>query len=268
MDSSLFDPIWIKAVLKALFLPPTGPLLLALLGLSLYRQFPRASRAMAWSGVLLLFALSIPAVSGALIRSLETAPPFDIAHAADARAIVIIGGGKRRFAAEYGGDTLGELTLERVRYGAVVARLTHLPILVSGGSVYGEETEARLMQAALESEFGQPVQWLEERSRTTHENALRSAEILRAAGIRHVILVAHNFDMRRARAEFADAQIETTPAPTGGNVGHPGALLDFLPSMSGLRGSYYALYEISANIVRAISQLSITRRSADAFERG
>ncbi len=67
-----------------------------------------------------------------------------------------------------------------------------------------------------------------------------------------MILVAHNFDMRRARAEFADAQIETIPAPTGGSSEHPGSLLDFLPSMSGLRGSYYALYEISANIVRAI----------------
>ena len=251
METSLLDPIWIKAVLKALFLPPTGLILIALLGLSLYRRFPRTGRTMAWGSVLLLFVLSIPAVSGALLRGLETAPPLDIAHAADARAIVIIGGGKRH-AAEYGGDTLGELTLERVRYGAVVARLTHLPILVSGGSVYGGETEAKLMQEALEREFGQPVQWLEARSRTTHENALRSAEILRAAGIRRVILVAHNFDMRRAAAEFADAQIETIPAPTGGSFEHPDSLLDFLPSMSGLRGSYYALYEISANIVRAI----------------
>jgi len=59
--------------------------------------------------------------------------------------------------------------------------------------------------------------------------------------------------MRRATAEFTDAQIETIPAPTGGSFEHPDSLLDFLPSMSGLRGSYYALYEISANIVRAIS---------------
>src|SRR5438105_6431194 len=120
METSLLDTIWIKAVLKALFLPPTGPILLALLGLSLYRPFPRTGRAMAWGGVLLLFVLSIPVVSGALLRGLETAPPFDIAYATDARAIVIIGGGKRRHAAEYGGDALGELTLERVRYGAVV----------------------------------------------------------------------------------------------------------------------------------------------------
>src|ERR1700676_1602066 len=127
MDNPLLDPIWVKAVLKALILPPTGLLLVALLGLSLYRRFPRTGRTMAWGGVLLLFALSIPAVSSLLMRGLESGPPFDIARAADAQAIVIIGGGARRNAAEYGGDALGELSLERVRYGAVIARLTHLP---------------------------------------------------------------------------------------------------------------------------------------------
>lgn len=251
---TLLDPIWIKAVLKTLFLPPTGLLLLALVGLSLYPRFPRVSRAMAWTGVVALLVLSIPVVSGALIRALEVGPPFDIAQAGDARAIVIIGGGKRRHATEYGGDTLGDLTLNRVRYGAIIARLTHLPVMVSGGSVYGGETEATLMRAALEREFGQRVQWVEERSQTTRENALRCAEILRTAGIEKVILVAHNFDMRRARAEFADARIETIPAPTGGSASQTDSLLDFLPSMSGLRDSYYAVYEISGNVVRALTR--------------
>ncbi len=253
MDTSLLDPIWLKAVAKSLVLPPTGLLLLALSGLSIQRRFPRSGRAMAWSGVLALLALSIPAISGLLIRSLDIAPPFDIANATGAKAVVIIGGGTRRHAAEFGGDTLGELTLERVRYGAIVARLTGLPVLVSGGSVYGGETEAKLMAQSLEREFGQHVQWREERSRTTHENAQRSAEILRAAGIQRVVLVAHSFDMPRARAEFADARIETIAAPTGGVYAHPVSLLDFLPSMSALRGSYYAIYEICANIVRVVS---------------
>jgi uncharacterized SAM-binding protein YcdF (DUF218 family) len=253
MDTSLLDPIWLKAIAKSLVLPPAGLLLLALLGLMLSRRFPRSGRGMAWSGVVLLLGLSIPAISGLLIRSLDTAPPFDIANPSGAKAIVIIGGGTRRYAAEFGGDTLNQLTLERVRYGAIIARLTRLPILVSGGSVYGGETEAKLMAQSLERDFGQYVQWLEEGSRTTHENAQRSAEILRPAGIQRVVLVAHNFDMPRARAEFADARIETIPAPTGGVTAHPATLLDFLPSMSALRGSYYAIYEICAIIVRAVS---------------
>src|SRR4029453_5211195 len=103
----------------------------------------------------------------------------------------------------YGGDTLGALTLERVRYGARVARLTGLPILVSGGSVLGGEPEASLMRAPLEGEFNIPGRWIEARSRTTHENAVMSADMLHSVGIHRVLLVTHGFDMRRATAEFA-----------------------------------------------------------------
>jgi uncharacterized SAM-binding protein YcdF (DUF218 family) len=105
--------------------------------------------------------------------------------------------------------------LERVRYGARLARLTGLPVLVTGGSVYGGETEAKLMREVLELELGVPVQWAESRSRTTHENAKYSADILRAAGIDRIVVVAHGVDMARARAEFEDFGLKVTPAPTG-----------------------------------------------------
>jgi uncharacterized SAM-binding protein YcdF (DUF218 family) len=249
----VIDPIWLKAYLKPLLLPPTGLLLLAVIGLAIRRRFPRVGIALAWTGVLVLLALSMPVVSAILLRSLDSSPPIDIERASAAQAIVILGGGTRRNAPEYGGDTLGQLTLERVRYGARVARLTHLPILVSGGSVLGGEPEAKLMQQSLQSEFGVEVRWIEDHSRNTHENALRSSEILRAAGISRVVLVAHSFDMPRATAEFAAAGITCIPAPTGIQSGGPFATMDFVPSLGGLQGSYYALYEIAANVVRLIS---------------
>lgn len=246
----MIDPIWIKAILKTLVLPPTGLLLLSLVGLAIRNRFPRGGIAMAWSGVVLLLVLSLPAVGVFLTRTLDTSPPFDIARAPEAQAIVILGGGTRRRAAEYGGETLNELTLERVRYGAIVARLTHLPVLVAGGTVFGGEPEARLMRAALDREFGVGVRWVEERSRNTHENAVNSAEILRRAGIGSVVLVAHSVDMLRARAEFAAAGIITLPAPTGIPSSELDSLLDYLPGMGGLRTSYYAVYEIIGNLVR------------------
>jgi len=247
------DPIWAKAVLKTLVLPPTGPLLLALLGLALRRRMPRIGVGVAWIGVLTLLALSIPAVAALLIRSLELPAPFDRARAAGTQAIVILGGGTRHDAPEYGGDTLGTLTLERVRYGARVAKETGLPVLVTGGSTYGGTTEADLMREALKHEFGVEVRWAEDRSRTTHENAVYSAEILRAAGIRRVILVAHAFDMRRATAEFAAAGIAAVPAATGIPSRGRARAFDFLPGIVGLQGSYYALYEILANAVRLVT---------------
>ena len=176
-----------------------------------------------------------------------------MAQLQDAKAIVILGGGIRRHAREYGGDTLGSLTLERVRYGARVARLTGLPVLVSGGSVLSGEPEATLMRSSLESEFGVPVRWIEARSRTTHENAVLSAEILRKEGIGRVLLVAHGFDMRRAKTEFAAQGIDAIPAPVGKRGGKHNTIFDFLPSISGLVGSYFATYEILANFVLALT---------------
>jgi uncharacterized SAM-binding protein YcdF (DUF218 family) len=249
----VIDPIWVKAVLKALVLPPTGPLLLALLGLVLWRRSPRLGAGLAWTGVLSLLVLSLPAVASLLIRSLDIASPFERSRAEQAQAIVILGGGTRRDAPDYGGDTLATLTLERVRYGARIARLTDLPVLVTGGSTYGGTTEAELMQEALQHEFGVPVRWAENRSRTTHENAQYSAALLRAAGIGRVVHVAHAVDMRRARAEFAAARIHTVPAATGIPSREPMRAIDYLPGMGGLQGSYYALYEILANAVRVVT---------------
>lgn len=244
------DPLWLKAVLKALILPPTGLLILAAVGIACQARFPRIGRALASAGAGVLLLISIPVVAELLTDVVDISPPLELARANEANAIVILGGGIRRAAPEYGGDTLATLTLERVRYGARVARLTGLPVLVSGGTVLSGEPEATLMRSALENEYNVRVRWAEARSRTTHENAVLSSELLRREGIGRVILVAHGFDMRRATAEFAAQGIETIPAPTGkrGDKGH--TILDFLPSMAGLQQSYFATYEIVANLVR------------------
>jgi len=243
------DALWLKALIKALLLPPTGLLLVAALGLALHSRFPRGGRALAVAGVLGLLVLEIPVTADFLVRVVDNSPVLELAEARQAQAVVILGGGIRRDAPEYGGDTLGILSLQRVRYGARVARLTGLPVLVTGGSVLGGTPEAKLMQASLQDEFGVPVRWVEARSRTTHENAVLSARILKAEGIGRVVLVAHGFDMRRATAEFAAQGIETVAAPTGKSGATQVTLLDYVPSMAGLAGSYYAIYEILANVV-------------------
>ena len=118
------DPFLLRAIAKALLLPPTGLLLLALIGLALIRKHPRGGRLLATASVLTLLALSTPIVAGALVRLLDDSPPIDLALVKNAQAIVIPGGGVRLNALEYGGDTLGRLTLERVRYGARLSKQT------------------------------------------------------------------------------------------------------------------------------------------------
>jgi uncharacterized SAM-binding protein YcdF (DUF218 family) len=246
------DPLLLKAVARAMVLPPTGPLLLALFGLFLWRRHARTGRALAAAGVVSLLILSMPAVAALLLRTLDTASPFDLTDAKGAQAIVILGGGVRN-APEYGGETLGRLTLERVRYGARVARATSLPVLVTGGLGHPAGNEAALMRDALQGEFGVPVRWVEDRSHTTRENAQFTAAILGREKIHRVLLVGHSMDMPRALAEFTAVGIEPLAAPTGLPTSEIHSPLDFVPSLAGLSDSYYALYEWLALLVQAIS---------------
>ena len=244
------DAFQLKAIAKSLLLPPTGLLLVALIGLAVIRRHPRAGRTLATVAVATLLALSMPIVASGLVRLLGDSPPIDLAVAKTAQAIVIPGGGVRRNALEYGGDTLGRLTLERVRYGARLAKQTGLPVLVTGGSVFGDTVpEAVLMKEALESEYGVTVRWVEDRSRNTQENARNSAEVLKVDGFATVILVVHSFDVPRAKALYASSGFNVLVAPIGIPQRDLHLPEDLLPGMAALVTSFNACYELIALIV-------------------
>jgi uncharacterized SAM-binding protein YcdF (DUF218 family) len=247
-----FDPVVVKAILKTLILPPTGPLLVTIVGLGLLSWRPRVGRALAWTGVIALLVLALPIVPATLHRAYDDSPVFDPRAPSKAQAIVILGSGVRRHAREYGGDTLGTFTLERVRYGARIARATGLPVMVVGGTLRSGPTEAQLMRDALEHEFGVPVRWTEARSRNTHENAVNTAAILLPAGVKEVVLVAQSVDMPRARAEFAAAGLRTVPAPIALAGRDEDLAWELLPGISGLAASYRLLYEMAGELVRRI----------------
>lgn len=234
----------LKATFKALVLPPAGPLLLALVGLAFWRMRPRLARVLVAVGVGVLLLFSLPIVSSALRLAASDTRVLDPAAAREAQAIVILSGGLRRAAPEYGGDTLGRLALERTRYGAKVARETGLPVLVTGGAYGPTRPEAHVMRDVLEREYGVPVRWVEDRARTTRENAQFSAQLLRPLGVERVVLVVHAFDVRRARLEFERAGLSVVPAPTMIPRLAAAGVADFLPSAEALQSSYYALYEL------------------------
>jgi uncharacterized SAM-binding protein YcdF (DUF218 family) len=62
-----------------------------------------------------------------------------------------------------------------------------------------------------------PVRWVEPMSRTTHENAVRTAAMLKREGIDRIVLVTHVFDTRRAIAEFEAQGLSVVAAATGGS---------------------------------------------------
>ena len=60
------------------------------------------------------------------------------------------------------------------------------------------------------------------------------------------------FDVPRARAEFEAAGLRVIPAPTHVSDVSIATPRDFVPNMASLYGSYYACYELLANLARAL----------------
>lgn len=230
----------LKKLLSTLLLPPVSPLLVSTLGLLLRRRHPRTGTVLAWSGLIALWLLATPVVSGWLERS--TYATEAVADLADAQAIVILGAGSTDNLVDYDGQTVNGFALERLRAGARLARQTGLPVLVSGGVVWRGQSEAELMTAAL-VEMGIDVRWAEQCSRDTGDNASMSARLLGEDGITRVALVTHAFHMRRAMEHFRRAGLTPLAAPTlirrAGGVS-PG---DLVPSMRALSQSWVALHE-------------------------
>lgn len=242
---------WLLTNLIATFLlPPTNGALAALFGLALLRRKPRLGKTLITLGLVLLLALSMSIVSNALTGALErqyaALPPAALSDL-QVDAIVILGGGRYRKAPEFGGDDdIKGLTLDRVRYGALAARKSGKPVLVTGGNPHGEGSpEGAIMKTVLARDFGVNARWTEERSENTRENALFSAEILLPQGVRRIALVTHAFHMPRSVAAFEAAGFEVVPAPTVFLAGQvEGSIFDFVPRYEAMRNSGLALHEM------------------------
>jgi len=88
------------------------------------------------------------------------------------------------------------------------------------------------------------VEWSEDKSRDTFENARFSAEILRSANISRILLVTHAAHMPRSQNLFAREGLTVTPAPTGFSAPAKYYIGQFLPRQSAMGTSYYAIYEL------------------------
>jgi uncharacterized SAM-binding protein YcdF (DUF218 family) len=197
-----------------LVLPPTSLILVAIVGALVLPRRRSLGLALVLGSQLLLLALSLPVVAGALARSLEP-PPVNLADLKHAQAIVILAGGNNRGSPEWGGETVKTFTLQRLRYGARLARETGLPIYVTGGKPGGSKhAEATLMRDVLVQEYNLPVRWVDVEARTTGENAQMAARDLKAEGVTRVALVTDAMHMPRSRQVFEAHGLEVIACPT------------------------------------------------------
>lgn len=253
----------LKKFAEAIFLSPVAPFLLIAYSLLIMRRRPRRGLTFAWFGLLILIFMSTPITVDWMAKPLEIFPPVTAAKLKDARAIVILGGGERPYAREYGGAVPNRTTMERLRYGVRLAKKTNLPVLVSGGALKGGVAEAKLMARTLNEDFGIHPKWVEDRSLDTADNAFFSAEMLRSAGIRRIVLVTSAIHMRRAVAAFRHEGLDVIPAPTGFITDKPPKpmVYDSFPNAAAAKNGWAVVHEWVGLLVQQVRQKITTKRA-------
>jgi uncharacterized SAM-binding protein YcdF (DUF218 family) len=240
--------LFLKALLRCLILPPSGPLLLAILGILLLRRRPLLARICLAIGIGSLWVISVPVVADAMVGLVERYPPLDWSLPNDAQAIVILGGGGQiKRAPEYGGPSAEPLLLEKLAYGAFLSRKMNLPILVTGAPI-----EGIAMRDSLRRNFNIEARWVDNQARDTFENAHNSVQLLTSAGVHRIVLITRATHMWRSVQEFIAAGMQVVPAPVGimSKRDHE-SFMDYLPQPSGLLHSYWAIYESLGDLIRA-----------------
>ncbi len=217
---SLFGISAWKPYFGALLLPPVPIIVLMLVGTRL--AFVR--RGLGWLlvilGAALLWLASTAGFARLLSDHLLKPPPAlsverieawrAAAKSREPVAIVVLGGGSKPVAPEYGVSELANRSVERLRYGLWLSRQTGAPVMFSGGTGWelGNAVltpEAQIAARIAQQEFNHPIKWTEERSRDTRENAAYSVAMLKEQGIRRVLLVTHQRHMPRAQRAFEAA---------------------------------------------------------------
>ena len=242
---------------KSLVLPPGLMLLMLFVGLWIRKRFHRTGQTLIIGSIALLIILSMPIVSDLLVQWQEDIPPYDISQIDAANpdsikpgAIVVLGAGRYPDAPEYNGDTVSSHAMVRLRYASYLHKHTGIPILVTGGSVYGEDKpESALMKEFLETTLNTPVKWTESNSRTTYENAQLTRKLLAEEKIDTILLVTQAIHMPRSQIVFENAVFTVIPAATGYHRSSDRPwYLKLLPSAHALAGNSDLMHELMGRL--------------------
>lgn len=228
-------------------IPPSLFILLAMVGVIFAWRWRRAGLVLATVAVACLYLAATPFVASLLIRVaiglIARMPTLPLP--APPGAIVVLSAGYWYSSRPGGRDVVDPISLERLAGAASEQRRTGLPILVSGGRLEnGDNSLAAMMADELETDFRVAVRWREDRSRTTYENALYSAEILRRAGVPSALVVTSSWHMARALWSFYAVGYPVVAAPLADEQPFSGTLSRFLPQVTALAASNDALHEL------------------------
>jgi len=233
------NPGELKPILAAMVLPPTGALLLAVVGALLMMAHRRRIGLLISAGsILALWLLSCQGFAmWTAARLLPTVVPVSADQLHAVQAIVVLGGGVLREAPEYGEAQPSGFTYGRLRYAAKLARATGKPLAFAGGIGWASAAsefpaEAEVAARALQQDWGLPLRWSDSRSRDTQENAHEMRRLL--TGIDRIALVTDAWHMPRSVRAFEAAGFTVIAAPTGFPSATTRPLLQWMPSAEGL----------------------------------
>jgi uncharacterized SAM-binding protein YcdF (DUF218 family) len=231
----------------------TGLVLGLLVGVVWLWLVPRSRGARWWLTMLLVAfaAASTHVVSRAASWPLRRGFHSFTIHDAPSppRAVVVLGAGARTVHGVSG--RMGVLTLTGSMRVLEAARVFHLLggdawVVSSGGPPAGHDMipESEVMKVAL-VELGVPASkiLLESASHVTRDEAIYTAEILRARGIASCIVVTSDIHMRRALGAFRRVGLQAMPAIAPSPISMQSPRRSWLPTSQGIEFSQDVLHE-------------------------
>ncbi len=164
----------------------------------------------------LLLPLAGLAINNTTLADRLVAPLLLNDSAADADAIVVLGG------AVIGDCGLNVNSLRRTIHGARQFRDRRAPLMVLSGGAASDGCPVAAAMMAFAGELGVPdaKMFVESTSRTTRENAERTAPLLRAQQVARILLVTDRLHMRRAKGAFEHYGFTVEPISVPVYEGH------------------------------------------------
>lgn len=196
---------------------PLTLLCLIIISIGLIRQRRSKHSALPAAGVITLFLLTWPPIAWLISLPLESKYSVQPFPSGDVQAIVVLSSSvdPPRYERPYPiPDRDGYRRCEHAAW--LYKHWQSVPVLASGGSMGAGRQPLSVMMRELLVRAGVPDYKIitEDRSRSTHENAVYSAEILRKRGITSIALVVEAFAMPRAAAAFGHEGMNVVPAPS------------------------------------------------------
>ncbi|MFA7575239.1 MAG: YdcF family protein [Arcobacteraceae bacterium] len=253
MSNILISPLLFRKIIMQLLFPPGGIILsILLIGVLFLCNKKKLATILMLFLMIFLYLLSSWFGEYIFLRPLEddygflqenTMEDMNLANP----VLVVLSGGITEESLS-GKAEIGEITLARL-YGAyLIYNRSKYPIWVTGGILFNHKdatSSATIMKQVLIN-LGVPFDnvFIEEKSRTTYENAIFTIEEIKKQGYKEIILVTSALHMRRSVQSFEDDQLTIIPAPVNYlfENKNPG-ILSILPNRESWEHNLRALHE-------------------------